>query len=106
MTWVTTPSRWGLAFAQMSEDDRAVQQDRMLLVLSVPELRAGMFDQFAHDGFARGDHRGADRALRRCARTDNAVIVSGVIADGGIANRLWSFASCDRDLSYLGNPPC
>ncbi len=35
------------AFAQMSDDDRAVQQDRMLLVLSVPELRAAMLDQFA-----------------------------------------------------------
>jgi AcrR family transcriptional regulator len=35
------------AFAQMSDDDRAVQEDRMLLVLSVPELRAAMLDQFA-----------------------------------------------------------
>jgi AcrR family transcriptional regulator len=35
------------AFAQMSEDDRSIQQDRMLLVMSVPELRAGMLDQFA-----------------------------------------------------------
>ncbi|MGD0609802.1 MAG: TetR family transcriptional regulator [Streptosporangiaceae bacterium] len=35
------------AFAQISDDDRAVQQDRMLLVLSVPELRAAMLDQFA-----------------------------------------------------------
>jgi AcrR family transcriptional regulator len=35
------------AFAQISDDDRAVQEDRMLLVLSVPELRAAMLDQFA-----------------------------------------------------------
>jgi AcrR family transcriptional regulator len=35
------------AFAQMSDDERAVQEDRMLLVLSVPELRAAMLDQFA-----------------------------------------------------------
>jgi AcrR family transcriptional regulator len=35
------------AFAQMSDDDRGVQDDRMLLVLSVPELRAGMLDQLA-----------------------------------------------------------
>jgi AcrR family transcriptional regulator len=35
------------AFAQLSADDRAVQADRMLLVLSVPELRAAMLDQFA-----------------------------------------------------------
>jgi AcrR family transcriptional regulator len=35
------------AFAQLSGDDRAAQQDRMLLVLSVPELRAAMLDQFA-----------------------------------------------------------
>jgi len=35
------------AFAHMTDDDRAVQQDRMLLILSVPELRAGMLDQFA-----------------------------------------------------------
>ncbi len=35
------------AFAQISDDDRAVQQDRMLLVLSVPELRGAMLDQFA-----------------------------------------------------------
>ena len=38
---------FALAFAQMSDDDRAVQEDRMLLVLSVPELRAAMLDQFA-----------------------------------------------------------
>jgi AcrR family transcriptional regulator len=35
------------AFAQISDDDRAVQEDRMQLVLSVPELRAAMLDQFA-----------------------------------------------------------
>jgi AcrR family transcriptional regulator len=35
------------AFAQMSDEDRAAQQDRMLLVLSVPELRAAMLDQYA-----------------------------------------------------------
>jgi AcrR family transcriptional regulator len=35
------------AFAQTSDDDRAVQADRMMLVLSVPELRAAMLDQFA-----------------------------------------------------------
>jgi AcrR family transcriptional regulator len=35
------------AFAQMSVDDRAAQQDRMVLVFSVPELRAAMLDQFA-----------------------------------------------------------
>lgn len=35
------------AFAQISDDDRAVQEDRMLLVLAVPELRAAMLDQFA-----------------------------------------------------------
>ena len=34
-------------FGQMSDDDRAVQEDRMLLVLSVPDLRAAMLDQFA-----------------------------------------------------------
>ena len=34
-------------FAHMSDDDRAVQEDRMLLILSVPELRAAMLDQFA-----------------------------------------------------------
>jgi AcrR family transcriptional regulator len=33
-------------FAEMSDDDRA-QEDRMLLILSVPELRASMLDQFA-----------------------------------------------------------
>src|ERR1039458_6491521 len=35
------------AFAHFTADDRAVQEDRMLLVLSVPELRAAMLDQFA-----------------------------------------------------------
>jgi AcrR family transcriptional regulator len=35
------------AFAQMSDDGRAVQADRMMLVLSVPELRAAMLDQLA-----------------------------------------------------------
>ena len=35
------------AFARMGDDERAVQEDRMLLVMSVPELRAGMLDQFA-----------------------------------------------------------
>ena len=35
------------AFAQISADDRAAQQDRMVLVFSVPELRAAMLDQFA-----------------------------------------------------------
>ncbi|HXR23135.1 MAG TPA: TetR family transcriptional regulator [Acidimicrobiales bacterium] len=35
------------AFGQMTDDDRAVQTDRMVLVLSVPELRAAMLDQFA-----------------------------------------------------------
>jgi len=35
------------AFAQMSDDDRSVQADRMMLILSVPELRAAMLDQFA-----------------------------------------------------------
>jgi AcrR family transcriptional regulator len=35
------------ALAQTSDDDRAVQADRMMLVLSVPELRAAMLDQFA-----------------------------------------------------------
>jgi len=35
------------AFAEMNDDDRSIQQDRMLLVMSVPELRAGMLDQFA-----------------------------------------------------------
>jgi len=34
-------------FAQMSEEERHTQRDRLLLVLSVPELRAGMLDQFA-----------------------------------------------------------
>jgi AcrR family transcriptional regulator len=34
-------------FAQMSGDDRVVLQDRMQLVLSVPELREAMLDQFA-----------------------------------------------------------
>jgi AcrR family transcriptional regulator len=35
------------AFAQMNDDERGVQDDRMLLVLSVPELRAGLLDQLA-----------------------------------------------------------
>lgn len=35
------------AFTQMSDGDRAVQADRTVLVMSVPELRAGMLDQFA-----------------------------------------------------------
>jgi AcrR family transcriptional regulator len=35
------------AFGHMSGDDHAVQAVRMLLVLSVPELRALMLDQFA-----------------------------------------------------------
>jgi AcrR family transcriptional regulator len=35
------------AFGKMTDDERAVQTDRMLLVLSVPELRAAMLDQFA-----------------------------------------------------------
>jgi AcrR family transcriptional regulator len=35
------------AFGQMTDDERSVQTDRMELVLSVPELRAAMLDQFA-----------------------------------------------------------
>ncbi len=35
------------SFAQTGDDERSVQEDRMLLVLSVPELRAAMLDQFA-----------------------------------------------------------
>jgi AcrR family transcriptional regulator len=35
------------AFAQMSAEERAAQEDQMLLVLAVPELRAAMLDQFA-----------------------------------------------------------
>jgi AcrR family transcriptional regulator len=35
------------AFGQMTDDERSVQEDRMLLVLSVPELRAAMLDQLA-----------------------------------------------------------
>jgi AcrR family transcriptional regulator len=35
------------AFSQLSDQERDAQRDRMLLVLSVPELRAGMLDQFA-----------------------------------------------------------
>jgi AcrR family transcriptional regulator len=35
------------AFAQIGDDDRNVQEGRMLLILSVPELRAAMLDQFA-----------------------------------------------------------
>jgi AcrR family transcriptional regulator len=35
------------AFGQMTDDERAVQADRMQLVLSVPELRAAMLDQLA-----------------------------------------------------------
>jgi AcrR family transcriptional regulator len=38
---------FALAFGQMTDDERAVQTDRMLLVLSVPELRAAMLDQLA-----------------------------------------------------------
>jgi AcrR family transcriptional regulator len=35
------------AFGQMTDEERAVQTDRMLLVMSVPELRAAMLDQLA-----------------------------------------------------------
>jgi AcrR family transcriptional regulator len=35
------------AFSQLTDEERDAQQDRMLLVLSVPELRAAMLDQFA-----------------------------------------------------------
>ncbi len=35
------------AFSQLTDEQRQTQHDRMLLVLSVPELRAGMLDQFA-----------------------------------------------------------
>jgi AcrR family transcriptional regulator len=35
------------AFGMMTDDERAVQTDRMLLVMSVPELRAAMLDQLA-----------------------------------------------------------
>ena len=35
------------AFSQLSPDEHAAQQSRMLLVLSVPEFRAAMLDQFA-----------------------------------------------------------
>ncbi len=35
------------AFGQLTNEDRAAQADRMVLVLSVPELRAAMLDQFA-----------------------------------------------------------
>ena len=35
------------ALSQLSDQEREAQRDRMLLVLSVPELRAGMLDQFA-----------------------------------------------------------
>ena len=36
-----------LAFSKMAADETAAQRDRMLLVVSVPELRAAMLDQFA-----------------------------------------------------------
>jgi AcrR family transcriptional regulator len=35
------------AFSHLSPDEHAAQQSRMILVLSVPELRAAMLDQFA-----------------------------------------------------------
>jgi AcrR family transcriptional regulator len=35
------------AFTQLTSEEHATQQNRMILVLSVPELRAAMVDQFA-----------------------------------------------------------
>jgi AcrR family transcriptional regulator len=58
------------AFGQMSDDDRAVLQDRIRLVLSVPELRAAMLDQFAS---AMGLL--AEIIAERTARSPNGVSV-------------------------------
>ena len=40
-------SAFRLAFAQLSLEEESEQRDRMALVMSVPELRAAMLDQFA-----------------------------------------------------------
>jgi AcrR family transcriptional regulator len=85
------------AFAQMSDDDRAVQEDRMLLVLSVPELRAAMLDHFAS---AMGLL--AEIIAERTGRSPNEVSVrtfAGAVVGAAMAAM---FATADNPSSDIG----
>jgi AcrR family transcriptional regulator len=84
------------AFAQMSDDDRAVKQDRMLLVLSVPQHRA-MLDQFAS---AMGLL--AEIIAERTGRSPNEVSVrtfAGAVVGAAMAAM---FATADNPSSDIG----
>jgi hypothetical protein len=81
----------------MSDDDRAVQEDRMLLVLSVPELRAAMLDQFAS---AMGLL--AEIIAERTGRSPNEVSVrtfAGAVVGAAMAAM---FATADNPSSDIG----
>lgn len=58
------------AFAELSVEQHAEQRQRMALVLSVPELRAGMLDQFA-----QAMHLLADIVAERTGRSNDDAAV-------------------------------
>jgi AcrR family transcriptional regulator len=97
----------GSLFSGLSDRERAEQQDRVALVLSVPDLRAKMLDQFLQttrvlsDAIAeRADRRPDDFAVRTVAGAVIGALMAGLdaVADNPNADL---GALVDEALSHL-----